>query len=400
MKRYGGLWERVVSWENLLLAARKARRGKRDRPSVRRFEFDAEAELLRLQGELVEGTYRPGQFGTHWISRPKARMISAAPYRDRVVHHALMNVLEPIVDRHFHPHSYACRKGKGTHAAAGRVQDLLRRYRYFVQFDIRKYFPSIDHEILKATYRRLVKDRPVLQLMDLIVDQSNEQEAVCEYFAGDNLFTPHQRRRGLPIGNLTSQWLANWHLTLLDHSVTSRYGLGGYVRYCDDFLIFHDHRDVLRDAIGGVRDFLEALRLRLHERKLSIQPSRAGTTFVGYRLWGTHCLVRKSNVREFRRRVRWMRRAYADRLVCWVHIKPRLVSWMGHARQANSTSLLRRLSKEWIFVRDGAVNEPCSSRRQLEQQSSELSLCQSQQEHARQPEQQYRVPCCPALSGA
>ena len=132
-----------------------------------------ESNLLALRRELADGTYRPGPFSTHWIARPKARLISAAPYRDRVVHHALMNVLEPILDRHFHPHSYACRKGKGTHAAADRAQELMRRYRYCVQMDVRKYFPSIDHALLKASFRRLIKDARVLGLMDLIVDHSN-----------------------------------------------------------------------------------------------------------------------------------------------------------------------------------------------------------------------------------
>ena len=157
-----------------------------------------EWQLLRLQRELREGGYRPGPFTTHWIDRPKPRLISAAPYRDRVVHHALMNVLEPILDRHFHPDSYACRKGKGTHAAADRLQQLMRRYRYTLQCDIRKFFPSIDHELLKASSAGLVKDRRVLALMDLIVDHSNEQEPVEDWFPGDDLFTPAGRRRGCP----------------------------------------------------------------------------------------------------------------------------------------------------------------------------------------------------------
>lgn len=162
---------------------------------------------------------------SHWIDRPKRRLISAAPYRDRVVHHALMNVLEPILERRFHPHSYACRKGKGTHAAADRLQNLMRRRRYALQCDVRKFFPSIDHLLLKGTCRRFVKDGRVLGLLDLIIDHSNEQEAVVEWFAGDDLWAPWERRRGLPIGNLTSQWLANAYLDDLDHFVTSRLGI-------------------------------------------------------------------------------------------------------------------------------------------------------------------------------
>jgi len=351
VKRYGGLWEKVIAWENLRLAARKARRGKRDRASVQHFEFDLEKNLLALRLELAEGIYRPGPFSTHWINRPKARLISAAPYRDRVVHHALMNVLEPILDRHFHPHSYACRQGKGTHAAADRAQELMRRHKYFVQMDVRKYFPSIDHEILKLTCRRLLKDEQVLWLMDLIVDHSNPQEAVAEYFPGDDLFSPLARRHGLPIGNLTSQWLANWYLNGMDHFVTSHLGIGGYVRYCDDFILLHDDRQRLKNAVVCITEYLASLRLRVHERKLQVKPVRTGTTFVGYRLWASHRLIRKPNIQQFRRRVAWMRKAYAAGVVDWKSIRPRLASWLGHARQANSECLIRRLARDWRFQR-------------------------------------------------
>jgi len=218
VKRYNHFWGQVISWENLLLAARKSQRGKRDRPVVQRFHFQQEPQLLRLQKELIDGSYRPGVFHTHWIDRPKARLISAAPYRDRVVHHAVMNVLEPILDRHFHQDSFACRKGKGTHAASRRLQEFMRRNRYAVHCDIHKFFPSIDHRLLKATFRRLIKDEQVLWLLDLIVDHANEQEFVQAWYPGDDLWTPLERRRGLPIGNLTSQWFANWYLSDLDFS--------------------------------------------------------------------------------------------------------------------------------------------------------------------------------------
>lgn len=391
MKRYGDLWETVVSWNNLLLAARKARRGKRDRSAVQRFEFSLEAELLALQTALLDGSYRPGTFSTHWISRPKPRLISAAPYRDRVVHHALMNVLEPILDRHMHPASFACRKEKGTHAAADRLQALMRRHRYLVQCDIRKYFPSIDHEFLKGLFRCIVKDRQVLRLMDLIVDHSNEQEPVVHYFPGDDLFEPHRRRRGLPIGNLTSQWFANWYLTGLDHLVTSHLRIGAYVRYCDDFVLLADDRGQLAEAIDAARDCLAERRLRVHEERIAISPVRAGVRFVGFRVWPTHRMIRKDNIRAFRRRVQAMRVAYAAGELGWDDIKLRLAGWVGHARQASSVRLLRRLSREWTFTRGGAVNGPCSARRQLEQQSTELPVVEPQQERARQSQQQHRV---------
>jgi hypothetical protein len=153
---------------------------------------------------------------------------------DRVPHFAAPALFE---GGHFHPHSYACRKGKGTHAASGRLQQLLARNRWFLQTDIRQYFPSIDHEILKGLFRRRIKDQRLLAVMDAIVDGSNPQDPVLGWFPGDELFTPYRRRRGLPIGNLTSQWFANWYLEPFDHGVTSQWRVGGYVRYCDDFVL-------------------------------------------------------------------------------------------------------------------------------------------------------------------
>ena len=398
MKRYGNLWENLTSWENLVLAARKSQRGKRGRECVQRFNFGQEQELLVLQEELRTQSYQPGRFTTHWIYRPKARLISAAPYRDRVVHHALMNMLEPILDRHFHPDSYACRKGRGTHAAADRLQLLMGRCKYGLQCDIRKFFPSIDHQVLKSAFRRLIKDKKVLWLMDLIVDSSNEQEAVADWFDGDDLFTPLERRRGLPIGNLTSQWFANWMLNDLDHYITSHLAIGGYVRYCDDFILLHNDRVLLKKAIEDVEAYLAARRLRLHSGKLFVRPVRAGLTFVGYRIWPTHRLLRKDNVRGFRRRLNWMKKAYAASELDWPEVKLRLDSWLGHAKHTNSKKLLRRLSREWKFKRGGTVNVSCSARGQLEQQCQQLPRCEPQQQQAEQPQQQQRLSFGPALS--
>jgi retron-type reverse transcriptase len=397
MKRYGGLWPQVIDWQNLLLAAAKAQRGKRDRRCVQRFNFDQEQSLCRLQDALSSGAWCLGSFTTHWITRPKPRMISAAPYPDRVVHHAIMNVLEPLLDRHFHPHSYACRQGKGTHAAADRVQRLMRRNTHLLQCDVRKFFPSIDHEILKDVFRQRIKDRRLLSVLDRLVDGANTQERTMEWFEGDDLLTPASRRRGLPIGNLTSQWFSNWYLDELDHHLTSGLGIGGYVRYCDDFMLFHNDRERLKDARAVVQDRLAGLRLRLHEHKTAITPSRAGATFVGFRIWPTHRLLRKQNVHAFRRRVRWMQAAYQAGRLDWDAVKTRLNSWIGHASMADSRHLIKRISREWVFLRGRTDRVSGGPRRQLEQQSQELPVCEPQQEQPRQPEQQQRVPCRPAL---
>ncbi len=149
MKRIGNLWPQVTSWENLMESARAAARGKRKRPDVARFLHEVEPNLCALQRELEEGTYRPGAYRTFWIHDPKPRQISAAPFRDRVVHHALTSVLEPVFEPRFIDYSFASRKGFGQHRALNLAQDACRQYRYVLKCDIRKYFPSIDHAILK-----------------------------------------------------------------------------------------------------------------------------------------------------------------------------------------------------------------------------------------------------------
>ncbi|HMB07556.1 MAG TPA: reverse transcriptase/maturase family protein [Isosphaeraceae bacterium] len=230
MKRHGHLWEGMIAFESLHRAAEKARRGKRFRHPAARFFFHLERELWRLHEELATKTYRPGPYRTFFICEPKRRQISAAPFRDRVVHHALTGMLEPIFERSFIHDSYACRKGKGTHAAVDRCQEFARRFRYVLKADVRKFFPSIDHEILKGLVARKVKDPHVLWLVDRIIDHSNPQDPVLAWFPGDDLFTPIERRRGLPLGNQTSQFFANVYLDPLDHFVTDRLGLS-YVRY-------------------------------------------------------------------------------------------------------------------------------------------------------------------------
>ena len=392
MKRYGNLWERVIGWDNLVLAAHKAHKGKRGKGCVQRFEFHLEAELLKLQNELTNGYYVPGDFTTHWITKPKPRKISAAPYRDRVVHHALMNVLEPILDRHFHPDSYACRKEKGTHAAANRLQKLMKHNRYALQCDIRKFFPSIDHEILKGMFRQLIRDKEALHLMDMVVDYSNEQELVNNYFSSDDLFTPFYRRRGLPIGNLTSQWFANWYLNGLDHFITKQCSCGSYVRYCDDFVILAKDRKILIDLRYKIKDYLDGIRLRLHTNRNFIRPVKAGLTFVGMRIWPYHRLLRKDNIKSFKKRIKWMQKAYACGLIDSDYIQPRLASWIGHSSNTNNYKLLCRLCKDWRFKRAAPEVLPRYPRRQLEQQRQQLRGLEPEQQQPEQHEQQQRVP--------
>jgi retron-type reverse transcriptase len=370
MKRHGNLWPILTSFPNLLRASKKAKRGKRFRPSVAAFEFGLEPELWELQQELVTKTYRPGKYRSFYVYEPKKRLISAAPYRDRVVHHALTGILEPIFEPTFIHDSYACRRGKGTHAAVNRCQQFARRFRYVLKTDIRKFFPSMDQEILKQGIARKIKDPDVLWLASVIIDHSNPQEPVLDWFPGDDLLTPNERRRGIPIGNQTSQFFANVYLDPLDHYVKDRLRVKGYVRYVDDLLLFSDDKRHLADVRNQTIDFLQTLRLKLHPRKNTIFPVTEGIQFLGYRVFPTHRLLVTENVWRFLRRVRRMQQDFQVGKTTLAEIKQRLMSWSGHAGQANTHRLRERLFGRISFQR-AAAESPCVAWRGVQQSTIE-----------------------------
>jgi retron-type reverse transcriptase len=300
---------------------------------------------------LRSQTYAPGPYRTFTIRDPKVRLISAAPYRDRVVHHALCAVLEPIFEQTFIFDSYACRPGKGTHAAVDRFSRFARRYPYVLKCDVRKYFPSIDHAILKELVAAKIKDPHVLWLVERLIDHSNPQEPVVAWFPGDDLLAPAQRRRGLPIGNQTSQFLANVNLNPFDHFVKEQLRAPAYVRYVDDFVILHHDKPWLHQALEACGDFLATLRLRLHPDKSVISRVADGTRFLGYRVFPDHRLLVRENVRRMKRRLQRLQAAFADGRLDGLGVRQRLQSWIGHACHADTFRLRERLLNEAVFVR-------------------------------------------------
>jgi len=351
MKREGNIWPKIINFTSLLLAAKKAQRGKRYRPEVAAFNFNLEYELCKLQEELSTKSYKPGLYRSFQIYEPKERQISAAPYRDRVVHHTLVQALEPIFEKVFIFDSYACRRGKGTHAAVTRCQYFTRRYKYVLKADIQKFFPSMDHEILKALIVRKIKDQELQWLINLIIDNSNKQEEVCNYFPKDDLFTPIQPRIGIPIGNQTSQFFSNVYLNPLDHFVKDNLGIKGYIRYVDDFLVFSDSKQHLTEVREQIKEILVPLRLRLHPKKSTISLVKNGIRFLGYRVFPDYKLLPKDNVRRFLRRVRKMQEEYANHQISFKNVHQRLMSWVGHAINANTYKLRERLFGRIAFKR-------------------------------------------------
>ena len=351
MRSWNGLFEQVTSFENLVLAARKARKRKRLKPGTAAFDLDLERNLFRLQEELRARTWRPGRYVSFEIFEPKHRLISAAPYRDRVVHHALCNVIEPLFDRTFICDTYANRKGKGTHRAVDRLTAFCRKSRYVLKCDIRKYFPSIDHEILYRQVVRKVRDESVCWLARAIIDSSNPQEPVSDYFPGDDLFSPFERRKGLPIGNLTSQFFANLYLNGFDHFVKETLGCRHYIRYVDDFVVLGEDRGWLEEVKDRAADYLEGLRLRLHPGKCQVFPISEGIGFLGYRVFSDHRRLRRDNVVRVRRRLKKLQEAYRDGCIELEDVSRSVQSWIAHASHADTWGLRRSVLGECVFRR-------------------------------------------------
>jgi len=353
MKRHGQLFDHIASFENLLGAAKGAFAGKRFRPEPAMFHYHLETNLLRLGEQLRAGVYRPGEYRAFWIRDPKQRLISAAPYRDRVVHHAVCRVVEPIFDRTFVHESYANRLGKGTHRALDHATALCRRFPYVLKCDVAKFFPSVDHQVLLKLLARKIKCPATLELLRLIVYASNPQEPVSPYFPGDDLFTPLQRRRGLPIGNLTSQFLANVMLNPLDHYLKETVGVDGYVRFADDFLIFGTQKQALHERLADIRRFLAGYRLELHARKCVVLPVKAGVPFLGWRLYPDHRRLKRQTGLRFQRKLKALAEGYADGVIGLDVIHSSLASYAGHLKHGDTWGLQRKLLDATVFTPPG-----------------------------------------------
>lgn len=341
MNRTGNLWPQVTSFEALHQAAFRTLCGKRDRPEAGLFFRDLEANLLRLQRELVAGAYAPGPYRTFWIRDPKPRLISAAPFRDRVVHHALVAALEPVFERRFIFDSYACRTGKGQHRALARFVQWARTSRYVLKLDVAKFFPSIDHEILKARLRRVLKDRAVLGLCDVVIDGSNPQEPVAQWFPGDDLLTPLERRKGLPIGNLTSQFFGNVFLDPLDHVLKERWKVARYVRYVDDLCVCHADKGYLTDLRASIREWFLVERLRLNEGKSRVRQVKEGIEYLGFVLLPDRLRLNARGVARQRRRARVLAHGLQHGGLSLDDVGASWQAWMAHAAHGTTRELQR-----------------------------------------------------------
>jgi RNA-directed DNA polymerase len=335
---------RITSWVNLQEAYRKAARGKRGRNKTAAFEHQLADRLLDLQKELRSLRYRPGPYVNFSIHEPKKRLISAAPFRDRVVHHALLNVIEPWFERRFIFDSYANRPGKGTHRAVDRLQQFARRYRYVLRLDNVKHFPSIDHAILRDTLARVIREKDVLWLVDRILEGGVgvlKSEYTMVWFPGDDLFAA-LRPRGLPIGNLTSQFWSNCYMDPFDHFVKRKLACRGYLRYVDDYALFSDSKRELWGWKKAIVGRLAEMRLTIHAGA-QVVPVSAGIPWLGFIVYPTHRFLKATKVRNFGRRLRDRWQAYCAGEISFAEFDSSIKGWINHARYGDTWGLRRHM---------------------------------------------------------
>lgn len=329
MKRYGYLFAEIVSFDSLMRAARQAYRGKRNKSRVAAFYFNLENEVLDLQRELKSGIYKPLPLRNFVIREPKVRRIGAADFRDRVVHHAVCQIMEPLFERSYISHSYACRIGKGSHRAIRQAQQYCRQYGYFLKCDIKKYFESIDHRVLKEMLSRKFKDRDLLQLLAVIIDSSNDPG------------------KGIPIGNLTSQHFANFYLDRVDHYVKDVLRVKGYLRYMDDFILFGRDKPGLHVLKAEISGFLhDRLKLQLKERATVISPCYAGLPFLGFHIFPGLIRVKSENKRRMSRKLETRGREFNRGIIDENKYAQSLRSISEHLKTANTHHFRRRIFDE------------------------------------------------------
>jgi RNA-directed DNA polymerase len=326
VRRVGHLFEQVASFQALRAAFERARQGKAGTPSVERFARRLEPELFGLEAELLAGTWRPGPTVTFEVWDPKRRTITVAPFRDRVVHHALIGALGPVLERGMDPDSYGCRVGKGTDGALARAVALARRHPWALRADVASFFASVPHEPLLDQLARLVKDRRLLDVLERVVRVGGDPAT----------------GRGLPIGHLTSQWLANLYLTPLDRRLRALPDVRGYVRYMDDLVVF----GATAAALRGVRDALAAfladpLGLALNERVTRVHRTRDGFPFLGFTVRPGGLRLRGSTWRRLRRGVAARERLFRRGALDEGALAASVQSTLAHVGRADSRGLRR-----------------------------------------------------------
>lgn len=324
MKRYNNLFDKIVDINNLFLADKKARRHKSHRRDIQEFDKNKEHYLNELQQCLEEGSYITSEYSTFIIREPKERLIFKLPYYpDRIVHHAIMNVLEPIWCSTFIVNTYSCINKRGIHKALHDVRSALKDKQntvYCLKLDIRKFYPSINHEILKQIIRKKIKDIRLLKLLDGIIDSVE----------------------GVPIGNYLSQFFANLYLSYFDHWLKEVKGIKYYFRYADDMVILHSDKNYLRQLLEEIKEQLSNLKLEIKDNYQVFRVEDRSISFVGYKIYHDYTLVRKNTKYKMCKKVATMNKL---KYITYEECRQQVCSHVGWLKHCNGINLLKKVIK-------------------------------------------------------
>lgn len=352
MKTIKNLYGEIYDFENLYIAWELARKGKRYRDEVLTFTSNLEENLINIQNHLIYETYEVGRYKPFYVYEPKKRLIMSLPFKDRIVQWAIYRKLYPIFDKQMIFDSYACRKGKGTHAAANRLQYWLRqtdrreeRY-YYLKLDISKYFYRIDHGVLIEILKRKIKDEKLLKLLEKIINSEDMRFGLPAGMEADQVAVNERLADvGIPIGNLTSQMFANLYLNELDQYAKHKLKLNYYIRYMDDVIVLHKDKKYLGAVKEDIERFLkEELCLDLND-KTTIRPTSMGIDFVGFRIWATHRKLKKKTVRKIKTRIRYLVKELEEGKDVEETLKRSVASYKGTLKHCDSYGFRKGLNK-------------------------------------------------------
>ena len=337
---HNNIWDKIVNFENLYEAYRAASKAKRFRGSVLHYSQRLEENIIEALNQLTWKQWQPSRYREFFVYEPKKRTINAPPFKDRVVHHALVQIIEPLFERKFIPDSYACRAGRGTHAAQLRVESFAVAANkkwgdyYVLKADIKSFFPSIDRNVLFDLVKRTISDKDTLWLIGQIINCDGDQ-------------------RGVPIGALTSQLFANIYLDSLDHYIKDELGVKMYARYMDDFVVVHPDKDYLNKLHADIGVFItERLHLTFNP-KTTIFKSGNGTChpidFCGYRIWPNRTRPRKRTVKGARKRFKKFAELYSQDLMTLEQIRTSIMSFLGYMKHCDGKKSVESMLEQIVF---------------------------------------------------
>ena len=345
MKTYKNLYPKLCSYKNLELAFRKASKGKSKKPYVIEFKKELNKNLLELKRELETETYKPSRLTKFTIKDPKTRLIRKSIFKDRIVHHAIVNILEPIYEPRFISDNYANRLNKGTIPALQRFDKFKRKVSgngklvhyaltnnmikgYVFKADIKKFFDSIDQSKMIEILKRKIKDHKLIWLVIKILKNFDD------------------KKKGMPLGNMTSQFFANVYLNDLDQFVKKRLGMKYYLRYVDDFLILHRSKETLEDCKEKIEKYIKSLRLELHPDKSKIFPLYHGVNFLGFKIFYFYKRARKRNVNHFKSRLEVLKGSYKNGDIPKDKFISRVEGWFAYIIWGDTYRLRKKLAQD------------------------------------------------------